>query len=98
MFKKICLISLFFVFIGCNQLLSKDGIKTAVAAGHAGHDANITENETTTTIKTTTITTTGHSSAVNGKVIEVEVLADMSAVATIKGPNGELHRCKMLEK
>ncbi|MCX6112655.1 MAG: hypothetical protein NTY22_05135 [Proteobacteria bacterium] len=35
-------------------------------------------------------------SAINGKVISVETMEDMSTIAIIKDSKGELHRCKMI--
>jgi len=86
MFKTICLVFLFFSFISLNQLSSKEGIKTAVRASHAGDE----------TVSTETVNTKGNTSVINGKVIKLETLEDTSSIATIKDSNGELHRCKML--
>ncbi|MEI6092744.1 MAG: hypothetical protein WCQ47_03575 [bacterium] len=89
MLKKICLLSLFFVFISCNQLLAKDGIRGAVKASHAGKDSDVTE----TAVVTDNVNSNVYSAY--GKVTKVEALEDQSAIVTIKGSKGELNRCKL---
>ena len=84
MLKKVCLVFLLFAFISGSQLLAKEGIKNAVKASHAGNDSAEGVNST------------DHANAVNGKVIKIETMEDMSTLATIKDSKGELHRCKML--
>ena len=90
MLKKTYFIFLLFVFVGCSQLLARQGIKTAVEAGRAGDD--------TAPVETVTTVAMDHANAINGKVIQLETLEDKSVVAIIKDGKGDLHKCKMLDK